>query len=117
MKKIWCLFIICLLITGCGYNYQTIDSNRAMELINEEEAIVIDVRNADEFSTGHIAGAVNIPLNNIESISYDKNTKIILYCASGIRSLEAAKKLDAIGYTNLYNLDGGILNWGFDLEE
>ncbi len=117
MKRICCLFIICLLITGCGYNYQTIDANRAMELINEGETIVIDVRNADEFSTGHIAEAVNIPLNNIESISYDKDAKIILYCASGVRSLEATKKLDELGYTNLYNLDGGILNWGFELEE
>ena len=119
MKKIFKLLIICLLITGCGGNkYQTIDSNKAMEIINDNsDTIIIDVRENDEYNEGHIANAINIPLSEIDSMNYNKETTIILYCATGIRSTEAAKKLISLGYTSIYNLDGGLLNWGFELED
>lgn len=117
MKRIISLLVVCILLTACGNKYQTIDANKAMELINNNDTVVIDVRENDEYETGHISGAINIPLANIETINYDKDTKIILYCATGVRSLEATKNLSSMGYTNLYNLDGGILNWGFELEE
>ena len=87
-----------------------------MNLINNNKVEIIDVRNMDEYNTGHIANAKNVPLEGIDNISYDKSTIIILYCASGMRSMKAAEKLSEMGYTNLYNLDGGLLNWGFDLE-
>ena len=117
MKKKIVSFIVCLLLlTACGTSYETIDSNVAMELI-ENEAIVIDVRTLDEYNTGHIKDSINIPVENISSIEYDKDTVIIVYCASGMRSSNAAKTLIDLGYTNVYNLDGGLINWGFELEE
>ena len=116
MKKI-SLLLICLLITGCGGAYKTINSNSAMKLIEDEHAILIDVRNVDEYNREHIDGAVNIPLDMISNVDYDKEEIIIVYCQSGMRSMEAAKMLSEMGYTNLYNLDGGLLNWGFDLIE
>ena len=117
MKKIISLIICILLLTACGGNsYQTIDSNKAMELI-KEEAVVIDVRSFDEFNTGHIDGSINIPVDTISTVTYDKDTVIIVYCASGMRSANAAKTLVDLGYTNVYNLDGGLINWGFELVE
>ena len=116
MKKIISLFVCLFLLTACGNNFKTIDSNAAMELINND-AIVIDVRTLDEFNTGHIEGAINIPVDTISSINYDSDTVIIVYCASGMRSATAAKALISLGYTNIYNLDGGLINWGFDLTE
>lgn len=114
-KKIISLLVCILLLTACdGNGYKTIDSNVAMELINND-AIVIDVRESNEYDTGHIEGSINIPVSNISSINYDKDTNIILYCASGMRSANAAKELINLGYTNVYNLDGGLINWGFDL--
>lgn len=114
-KKIISLIVCILLLTACdGNSYKTIDSNAAMELINDN-AVIIDVREANEYATGYIEGSVNIPVGNISSISYDKDTVIILYCASGMRSSNAAKELVDLGYTNVYNLDGGLINWGFDL--
>ena len=114
-KKIVSLLVCILLLTACdGSGYKTIDSNVAMELINND-AIVIDVRESNEYDTGHIEGSINIPVSNISSINYDKDTNIILYCASGMRSANAAKELINLGYTNVYNLDGGLINWGFDL--
>ena len=117
MKKKIISFIVCvLLLTACGTKYETIDSNVAMTLI-EQEAVVIDVRTADEYNEGHIDGSINIPVDNISSIEYDKDSVIIVYCASGMRSSNAAKILIDLGYTNVYNLDGGLINWGFELEE
>lgn len=116
-KKIISLIVCVLLLTACdGKGYETIDSNVAMDLI-ENNAIVIDVRNADEYADGHIAGSINIPVENISTVNYDKETVIIVYCASGMRSADAAKELINLGYTNVYNLDGGLINWGFDLSE
>ena len=117
MKKIFSLLSIILLLTACGKRlYETIDTNKALELINND-AIVIDVRTVEEFNREHIPNAVNIPLDQIDTIEYDKDLTIIVYCQSGIRSKEAVEKLANIGYTNLYNLDGGLLNWGGSLEE
>lgn len=116
-KKIFSLLICILLLTACGGNsYKTIDSNVAMELINDD-AVIIDVREADEYTTGHIENAINIPVSNISSVDYNKDTVIIVYCASGMRSANAAKSLIEAGYTNVYNLDGGLINWGFELVE
>jgi rhodanese-related sulfurtransferase len=115
MKKIISLIVCILLLTACDEKgFETIDSNSAMSLI-EDNAIVIDVRTVDEFNTGHIDGAINIPVDSIDGISYDKDATIIVYCASGMRSSNAAKTLIDLGYTNVYNLDGGLINWGFEL--
>ena len=116
MKKIISLILVCLGLTACSSAYETIDTNKALELI-EKGAIVIDVRSNEEFNGGHIKGAINIPVDEIETISYAKDETLIIYCASGIRSEKAVKKLVELGYTSLYNLDGGLLNWGSDLEE
>ena len=115
MKKIISLLVCILLLTACDEKgYETIDSNVAMTLI-EQNAVVIDVRSSDEYATGHIEGSINIPVDNIGSITYEKDTVIILYCASGMRSSNAAETLVDMGYTNVYNLDGGLINWGFEL--
>ena len=116
MRKIISLFLVCVMLTACGSKYQTIDSNKAMDLI-EDGAVIIDVRERHEFSTGHIKDAINIPLGDIDSVDYDMDTTIIVYCASGMRSMDAAKTLSEMGYTSLYNLDGGLINWGFELED
>lgn len=116
MKKIISLLLVCLGLTACSSNYETIDTNRALELI-DDGAIVIDVRTNEEYNGGHIKGAINIPVDEIENITYEKDDTLIIYCASGIRSEKAINKLVDMGYTSLYNLDGGLLNWGSDLEE
>lgn len=119
MKKRLISLIICiLLLTGCDNGgYETITENTANELISNNNVVIIDVRNIDEYNTGHIKGAINIPVSKIDEVSYDKNQYIIVYCASGMRSSNAAQVLVDLGYTNVYNLDGGLINWGAALEE
>ena len=117
-KKIISLLVCLLLLTGCdggSASYKTITENEATELISNN-AVIIDVRGNIEYESGHIVGAINIPVDNISSVDYDKDTVIIVYCASGVRSANAANALIDLGYTNVYNLDGGLINWGAELE-
>ncbi len=71
-------------------------------------ALVIDVRSPGEFSSGHLARAINLPLDEIETALpervKDKNQVLLLHCASGMRSGLARQKLRAMGYTNVFNL-------------
>lgn len=72
-------------------------------------AIILDVRSKDEFSSGHIKGAMNIPVNVLQSnLSKlkDKNKPIITCCASGMRSASAKSILQNNGYTQVYNGGG-----------
>ena len=71
-------------------------------------ALVIDVRSAGEFNSGHLAKAINIPLDEVETALpkrvKDKSQVLLLHCASGMRSGMAQKKLNSLGYTNAFNL-------------
>ena len=73
-------------------------------------ALVIDVRSPGEFNSGHLAKAINIPLDEIESAVpkrvKDKSQVLLLHCASGMRSGMAKSKLIGMGYTNAFNLGG-----------
>ena len=71
-------------------------------------ALLIDVRSPAEYSTGHLKGAINIPLQEIDSRIgghvKDKNQVLLLHCQSGTRSGTAKNQLNALGYTGAYNL-------------
>lgn len=93
--------------------------DETLELLNKESEIyLIDVRTKAEYDTGYIKGALNIPLDVIEAevqAKYsDKDTPLILYCRSGNRSNQALKKLEALGYTRIYDA-GGIINWPYEI--
>ncbi|MWV44240.1 rhodanese-like domain-containing protein [Paenibacillus sp. HJL G12] len=74
---------------------------------------LIDVREAHEFKSGHIPGAINIPLSQIGSRASEisKGDDVFLYCQSGMRSKQAAKILLKSGYPEVNNLMGGISSW------
>ena len=95
-----------LIISGCQSNYD--------EAAFDDDAIIIDVRSLEEFNSGHISGAILLPLPRLaEEIIYlvpDLERPVILYCRSGNRSGQALDILTNMGYTNVYNL-GGILDW------
>ena len=76
---------------------------------------IIDIRTPQEFSQGHIEGAVNINYydnNFLDQIAkYDKNQPIFIYCRSGNRTSPASRKISDFGFTQIYDLEGGILYW------
>jgi len=82
--------------------------------------LLIDVRTTEEFASGHIHGAVNIPVEELQDRlnQIPSDEPIVLYCRSGNRSAQAARILTQAGYTDLYDL-GGVNEWtaqGFPLE-
>ncbi len=69
-------------------------------------AVLVDVREAEEFAAGHIPGAVNLPLSRIKTVALPKDTPLFLYCLRGSRSLRAMGVLKRMGYTNLRSIGG-----------
>ncbi len=95
--------------------WHQIDQETAKRMMEEDDGhVVVDVRRQDEYDEGHIPGAILIPNETIGSERPEKlpdlDQIILIYCRSGNRSKQAADKLAALGYTNLYEF-GGIREW------
>ncbi len=96
----------------------------ATQMINREDALLLDVREPEEFAQGHIVNARNLPLAQLESrlreIEKAKHKPVIVHCASGNRASNAASALRAKGFEKVYTLSGGIDAWrqaGLPLEK
>jgi rhodanese-related sulfurtransferase len=87
----------------------------AVQLINREKAVVIDVCEANEFAAGHVGGAKNIPLSQLEqklpSVVKNKALPVILVCQSGARSGRAVSIAKKLGYEQAQSLGGGLGAW------
>ena len=99
--------------------YRKISPVLAKEMIDSgDELIIVDVRTASEFSQGHIPDAILIPNETIGSTPPtelpDKEALILIYCRSGNRSAQAARKLVSMGYLNVYDF-GGIIDWPYEV--
>ena len=127
MKRIVIFLLLMLfLTTGCAQKldgdgmigkttYIQIDQEKAKEMMAVNDGhVVVDVRRADEYASGHIPGAILIPNESIGKGQPDqlpdKDQIILVYCRSGNRSKQAAQKLADMGYTNIYEF-GGINTW------
>lgn len=80
-----------------------------------KEVQLIDVRTPKEFKSGHIKGAKNIDFYsgkfNVEFNKLNKNQAVYVYCRSGSRSRQTSKKIEAMGFTEIYDLKGGVLKY------
>jgi rhodanese-related sulfurtransferase len=84
---------------------------KVAEAASDPNAIILDVRTSEEYARGHIEGAVNIPLNEIErAAQLYGNKHLYVHCASGARSKRAVAQLQALGVQNAQNI-GGIISW------
>lgn len=88
---------------------------QAVQLMNRDKAVVIDVRDATEFAAGHVVGARNVPLATLgespKALPANKKQPLVLVCAAGVRARRAASTLRAAGYENLHVLAGGVNAW------
>ncbi|NLI54604.1 MAG: rhodanese-like domain-containing protein [Clostridiales bacterium] len=105
--------------TSIPAEYQKISAADAKARMDSgDELIILDVRTKEEFDAGHIPGAILVPNETIidtqPDLLPDLNAEILVYCRSGNRSAQAAKKLIAMGYTNVYDF-GGIIDWPYDI--
>ncbi len=87
----------------------------AVQLINREKAVVIDVCDGAEYAAGHVTGARSIPLGELEAklpgAVKNKATPLVLVCASGMRSSRAVAVARKLGYENVQSLSGGMKAW------
>jgi sulfur-carrier protein adenylyltransferase/sulfurtransferase len=95
---------------------EEVDAVRARELLDSSEPpLLVDVREPDEWSEGHVPAAIHVPRGNLESrierAAPDRARPIVLYCQSGNRSAFAAKTLEELGYENVVSLSGGYTDW------
>jgi rhodanese-related sulfurtransferase len=97
---------------GGGPSVSTLE---ATLLINQKDAVLIDVRDAAEFAKGHILNARNVPLaqaeTQVETLVKNKQKSLIVYCESGRRSPSFAATLRRGGYENAVSLEGGLAAW------
>ena len=108
-------FIIKVEIARLTRKYQQINTNEAVQLLNRDDTVVVDVREDKEVSTGIISGAKHIPLaslpQQLSQLNKFKDKPILIYCRSGNRSGTACQKLSQAGFSDVYNLAGGIMSW------
>lgn len=116
MLAIAALFFACNSNSQQKSDFKNIASASVQKVIQEEKAILLDVRTPGEVQQGYIAGAekfINFSAGNFESeiLKLDKNKTYIVYCASGRRSAQAANLMATKGFKKVYNLEGGINSW------
>ncbi len=92
-----------------------VDASMATQLINREDALVVDVRDPGEYGAGHILGAKNWPLDRLDERGGEaarrKDKPVIVYCDTGERAPKAAAALRKLGFTRVVNLSGGLPAW------
>ena len=117
MKKVIFLIASVLLLAGCSSSSSTNDLSVSefSNKVAETGVITLDVRTPGEFNEGHIEGAllVDFQSGNFENeiASLDKSKTYAVYCRSGSRSGQAVKVMSEAGFTNIYNLNGGVIDW------
>ena len=124
---LWAL--ACLLLTACAAStstpqqevYLNISPEEAKVLMDtQEDYVILDVRTQEEFDTGHIPGAVLLPVGTITkdtaaAVIDESDAVVLVYCRSGNRSKTASQALVDLGYTNVYEF-GGINDWPYEVE-
>ena len=118
----WMLILIALssggmlawpLIRGSGAG--TLTAQGAVQLINRERAVLVDVREPEEFATGHMIGAKNVPLNQLEEkltgAVKNKTVPLLLVCATGARAHRAVAMAKKLGYEQAQAVAGGLKAW------
>ena len=127
----WALLLFLIVsLTGCGSreeeaentaSYQQITAEEAKSMMEEKpDAVILDVREQDEYDAGHIPGAVLLSVGTINeetaaSAIPEKDTVVLVYCRSGNRSKTASQALADLGYTRIYEF-GGIKDWPYEVE-
>ena len=135
MKKHILFFLIALLIAGCQSKamtgktitlkngwYQNVTADELNRMLKNKDFVLINVHIP---FAGNIAGTdLSLPYdqieNNLSQLPLEKNAKIVLFCRSGHMSAIAAENLVSLGYTNVWNLDGGMVAWeqaGYEIEK
>jgi len=112
--------VVLFMLLKAEFDHQTSRANQltpinAVRLMNNDAAIILDVREPAEYGVGHITNAINAPLSSLpeklQEFSSNVNDPIVVYCNSGNISGKACKILQHAGFTNVHNITGGAHGW------
>ncbi|MBK1641179.1 hypothetical protein CKO12_04680 [Chromatium okenii] len=117
----WFLFVVLAVIVGLLIhnlivgNQGSVTPLQAVAMMNQQEAVVLDVRPAADYAKGHILGAINLPMNGfskqLATLQKYREKPLIVSCRSGAQSSMACGQLRKAGFTAVFNLQGGVLAW------
>lgn len=111
---VWLAFLLMLFLYNQKLSGKSVSTNQATQLINREDAVVLDIRDRKEYKAGHIAGAINIPYadlkTRISELDKHKSVPIILVCKTG-QTVSAASKMLLEKEFNAVRLSGGMMEW------
>lgn len=123
MKRLlyFLLLVLITALTACGNTNGTIinvSTEEANQLIDDKKVVVLDVRTAEEFDGGHIPNALLIPLQELEGRLEElkEEASYLVVCRSGNRSAQASEILLNNGFSNVYNMTGGMNDWSYEIE-
>jgi len=116
MKKIILLILVSFVLVACGTDDMKADVLSADVGVGSMDGVqIIDVRTSDEFKSGCLSGAQNVDVQSTdftdEISKLDKDSTYLVYCRSGRRSSQAVELMRNAGFTDVKELNGGILNW------
>lgn len=127
MKKalVWVVVAVAVIVIGvllmqpgASGGMTKVDSAGLLEA-QKKGAQVVDVRTPGEFQMGHIAGAVNVPVDELQSAaaSWDRAKSYVVYCATGARSADAQNTMQSMGFKNVADFSAGVSGWKGQLEQ
>ncbi|MCY3626711.1 MAG: rhodanese-like domain-containing protein [Gammaproteobacteria bacterium] len=115
LVSIFFLLLILFIWNESKRSGKTIDSQQLVQLMNRENAVVLDVRDSTEYSQGHIPHALNIPYTalatRVRELDEYKETPVVVTCKMGQHSSAATNILKKSGFTNVAKLRGGLMEW------
>lgn len=95
--------------------YSSVSPSESTQMINRDDALMLDVRESNEYSEGHIINSLHIPLSGLKTrmkeLEKYKSKKVIVACRSGHRSSQACNNLKKEGFEQVFNLSGGVMAW------
>jgi len=118
----WTLFAALIAVAGMLIFHESrksgpsVSPQQAINLVNANKGLFLDLRDAKDYKLGHIVDAVNIPATKVESrldeLEKHKSSPIILVCKMGQQAGAAGKQLRANGFDQVYKMTGGMMEWG-----
>lgn len=117
--KVLSLVLLLIGVTSCLKNQvegvQVLDVSKYEKKMTQPDVQIVDVRTPEEFAEGHLENAINIDItaDDFESkiAALDKEKPVMVYCKAGGRSAKASSRLNELGFKNISDLEGGIINW------
>jgi rhodanese-related sulfurtransferase len=112
--------VVLAMLIKAEFEHQTLkscqlDPTAAIRIMNGKDAMVLDVREASDYGNGHLKNAKNIPLSalhdKLDELSGYRTKPVLTYCRSGNLSGKACRLLKKSGFTEVYNISGGIAGW------